>query len=118
MSYAIRKDGQGWRAVNSSEDVGDDEIYRDVEPAPVPGPQVPHAVTMRQARLALLQTGKLAEINAALAALPGAAGEAARIEWEFSSVVERDRPYVQQIAAALEMSEAQLDALFILAGTL
>ena len=32
MSYAIRKDGQSWRAVNGPEDVTADEIYSDTQP--------------------------------------------------------------------------------------
>lgn len=38
MSYAIRKDGQGWRAVNGPDDVGPDENYSVTQPAPPPGP--------------------------------------------------------------------------------
>ena len=34
MSYAIRKDGQGWRAVNSPDDVGPDETFSDAIPTP------------------------------------------------------------------------------------
>lgn len=32
MSYAIRKDGQGWRAVSGPDDVGADEIYSETQP--------------------------------------------------------------------------------------
>lgn len=40
MSYAIRKDGQGWRAVNSKSDCSIDETYRETQPAPIsPTPQ-------------------------------------------------------------------------------
>ena len=35
MSYAIRKDGQGFRAINSHEDVGADEDYSDEQPAAI-----------------------------------------------------------------------------------
>lgn len=118
MSYAILNDGKGWRAVNGPEDVGPDERYVEDQPAPVALSSVPELVTMRQARLALLQTGKLSVVNSAIASIPGEAGEAARIEWEFSSIVERKRPYVQQIAAVLGMSSQQLDDLFTLAATL
>lgn len=75
-------------------------------------------VTMRQARLALLQFGMLATVNAAVAAMPGVEGDAARIEWEFSGNVERNRPLVQSLSTALGLTEAQLDALFTLAATL
>ena len=53
---------------------------------------------MRQARLALLGAGKLAEVNTAIAAMPGAAGEAARIEWEYSGEVHRDKALIQALA--------------------
>jgi hypothetical protein len=33
MSYAIRKDGQGWRAVNGPDDVGADESFSETIPA-------------------------------------------------------------------------------------
>ena len=118
MGYAVRNDGLGWRAVGGPEDAGQDEHFVEEQPAPVAAPTVPQSVTMRQARLALLQTGKYAAVNSAIASMPGEAGDAARIEWEFSSVVERKRAYVQQIAVALGMSSQQLDDLFTLAATL
>ena len=34
MSYAIRKDGQGWRAVGGPDDVGPDEVFSDAPPVP------------------------------------------------------------------------------------
>jgi len=79
---------------------------------------VPQVVTMRQARLALVQSGLLPQVNTAVAAMPGAQGDAARIEWEFSSTVERHRPLVQALGAALGLTESQLDDLFRLAATL
>lgn len=78
----------------------------------------PESVTMRQARLALLQSGLLADVNAAVAAMSGSAGDTARIEWEFSSTVERHRPLVEALGVALGLTDAQLDDLFRLAGTL
>lgn len=79
---------------------------------------VPPVVTMRQARLALLQSDLLTAANNAVAAMTGTAGEAARITWEFSSEVRRDNPFVAQLASALSLTEAQLDDLFRLAITL
>lgn len=83
--------------------------------APLP---VPAVVTMRQARLALLQAGLLTQVNTAIANMPGATGDTARIEWEFSSTVERNRPLVQSLIGALGITESQLDDLFRLAATL
>lgn len=85
---------------------------------PKPATSVPAIVTMRQARLALLQSGMLTQVNDAVSNMPGAQGDAARIEWEFSSTVERNRPLVQALGAALGLTDAQLDDLFRLAATL
>lgn len=35
MSYAVRNDGLGWRAVGGPQDVGPDETYSAEEPAPI-----------------------------------------------------------------------------------
>lgn len=85
---------------------------------PSPPVVIPTVVTMRQARLALLQSDMLDQVNAAVVSMPGTAGEAARIEWEFSSTVERNRPLVQSLTTALGLTDAQLDDLFTLAATL
>lgn len=83
-----------------------------------PPQAVPQSVTMRQARMALLQAGLLQTVNDAIAAMPGIEGDAARIEWEFSSEVHRDKALVQSLAPTLRMTDAELDDLFTLAATL
>ena len=78
--------------------------------------EVPASVTMRQARLALLHAGLLDDVEAALAAIPDeTARRAAQIEWEYAQDVERDSPWVQQLATALGLDAAMLDELFITA---
>ena len=79
---------------------------------------VPQSVTMRQARLALLGAGLLSTVNTAVASMPGAAGEAARIEWEYSGEVHRNKALVQALAPVLGLNDAQLDTLFINAAAL
>lgn len=74
---------------------------------------VPSSVTMRQARLALMAAGKLAAVESALAALSEPAKTAALIEWEYSNEVQRHNGFVSQLAPALGMTEAEIDALFI-----
>jgi len=88
-----------------------------VAPPPTP-PVSPVSITMRQARLALYNVGLLPTVNAAIAGMAGAAGDAARIEWEFSSEVLRNKALVASMASSLALSDAQLDALFIQAATL
>lgn len=79
---------------------------------------VPASVTMRQARLALRAAGKLAAVEAAIAALPDPAKTDAQIEWEYSNEVQRHNGFVSQLAPLLGMTEAQLDDLFIQAKAL
>lgn len=79
---------------------------------------VPAIVTMRQARLALLGAGLLQQVDLAIDALPEPQRSAARIEWDYSSEVHRDRAFVQQLGQALGLSDEQLDALFIQAAAL
>lgn len=87
-------------------------------PPPAPPVIIPPIVTMAQARLALLQAGLLAQVNAAVAAMPGIQGDAIRIEWEFRAVIRRDSPTVAALSAGLGLTETQLDELFTLAATL
>ena len=75
-------------------------------------------VTMRQARLALLQQGLLASIQPAIDALDEPHRSGANIEWEYSQEVERNRPFVELLSQALELTDEDLDALFTLAATL
>ena len=88
----------------------DAEILR-LESLP-PVPVIPQSATMRQARLALLGAGLLAHVNAAIEAMPGIEGEAARIEWEFASEIRRDSPLVVGLSGALGLSSEQMDELF------
>ncbi|QHI99372.1 hypothetical protein GT347_16130 [Xylophilus rhododendri] len=90
------------------------------EAAPVApiGPAVPAAVTPRQARLALLHAGRLADVAAAIEALAEPQRTAAHIEWEFASSVERASPLVATLGVELHLSESELDALFLTAGSL
>ncbi len=88
---------------------GDHWEIEDAKPPAVP---VPEVVTMRQARLALLGAGLLAQVNTAVASMPGTTGGAARIEWEYAQEVRRDSPLVAALSDALGMSEETLDNLF------
>ena len=93
------------------------EIAPYVEPEPLP-PVIPSIVSMRQARLALLSAGLLSQINSAIDSLPSPDKEAAQIEWEYSQEVNRNKAFVQTLAAALGLTDEQLDNLFITASQL
>lgn len=77
---------------------------------------VPNSVTMRQARLVLLSTGLLDNVETAIDSLTEEQAVAARIEWDFSSEVWRHKGLVSQMASVLGLTEGQLDQLFIAAG--
>jgi hypothetical protein len=82
-------------------------------------PQIPSIVTMRQARLALLQAGLLDQVQAALEAIPDpVARQAALIEWEYGMTVDRNLPLITTLSATLNLTSAQVDQLFIAASQL
>lgn len=97
--------GIGWNYLNG--------IF---SPPPEPTPAIPTTVSMRQARLTLLAAGLLDAVNAAIAAMPGVDGDAARIEWEYATEVRRDSPLVSSLGPALGLDDAALDALFLAAA--
>lgn len=83
-----------------------------------PTPVVPASVTMRQARLALLGAGKLADVQTAIDALPEPTKTAAMIEWEYSNEVQRHNGLVSSLGPALNLTSEQIDTLFIEAAKL
>jgi len=86
--------------------------------APVSTEPVPTEVTMRQARLALFGAGLLSGVQTAIDALSEPTKTAAQIEWEYSNTLQRTNPFVATLGAALGLTEAQIDALFIAAKDL
>ena len=78
---------------------------------------VPQSISMRQARLALLQIGKLQQINSAITSLPSPQKEEAEIEWQYSNEVQRYNGFVSLLAPTLGLSETDIDDLFILAAS-
>lgn len=83
---------------------------------------VPASVSMRQARLELLATPSPAGGGQTL--LDVVAGyiatqpQATQIEWNYATDIWRDRDLVIGIGAALGLTDAQIDALFIAAAAI
>lgn len=76
--------------------------------------EIPQTVTMRQARLALLSAGLLDSVNTALEGITDETQKrAALIEWEYAATVERDAQWVANLSSMLQLSQEQLDALFL-----
>ena len=80
----------------------------------IPTPPVPASVTARQIRLWLVSHGvSLAAVEAAIDGIPDQQQrELVRVEWEYAPYVERSHPMLVPLAAALGLSEAQVDAAF------
>ena len=83
-----------------------------------PPPTTVQMVSMRQARLALLNAGLLTVVTDSLQALPGDSGEAARIEWKYAQDVSRTSALVEFMASSLNLTEEQVDNLFTEASKL
>jgi hypothetical protein len=117
----IATDDGGFNGISGGETVlyplsviGEGCTVADYEPLQLPEKEpVPDAITMRQARLALLGAGLLDDIDNAIAALPEPHKSAAKIEWEYSSQVQRNNGFVDKLAPMLGMSKEQIDQLFI-----
>lgn len=75
-------------------------------------------VSMRQARLALLQEGYLSQIEDAINLIPEPDKSKVQTEWEYSSIVERGSVWIAIMQPALGLSDEQMDNLFKLASTL
>ncbi len=81
--------------------------------------KVPQTITMRQARLALLNVGLLDQVNNAISSISDEISRRkAEIDWEYATNVERNWPWVIQLAPILGLTDNQLDNLFIEASKL
>lgn len=79
-----------------------------------PAAPIPQSVSMRQARLALLDAGLLDDVEALMSSMP----RAAQIEWEFASEVQRNSQLVEAVKTSAHMDDEMIDSLFIKAATL
>ena len=69
-------------------------------------------ITMRQARMMLLNEGLLDEVNLAITT------PEQKIWWDYSTTVERNHPLVDAVLTALGKTETEIDDMFIAAATL
>ena len=83
------------------------------EPYVPPPPQIPTQVTAYQAKMALLNANLYAQSNSAVY---NSNNQSIIIAWEYASVFERDSPFIQSIQPTLNLSNNQIDDLFISAS--
>ena len=81
-----------------------------------PAPVVPQAVSACQAKVALARADLLAAVEAWVQAQ--GSGSEVHVRWKYGTLIGRNDPLVAQAAAALTLSPAQLDQLFITAAAL
>jgi|688.fasta_scaffold299776_3 hypothetical protein len=76
---------------------------------------IPESVSARQIRLWLIRQGiSLAAVDAAIANIPDQLQrDSVQVEWEYAPYVERTHPMLIPLAAALGLTEAQVDQAFI-----
>lgn len=78
---------------------------------------IPSQITPRQARLQLLASGLLDQVDAAIAAIEDPVAKAeVQIEWEYSATIDREHIWVGALGSALGLDSAALDVLFIAAS--
>lgn len=100
-----------WSFASIFTPLGDAELLPDL-------PVVPQAVPMRSARRVLYTEGLLATVEGIIAGMTGEAGDLARIDWATALMVRRDDPVVVTLIPALGKTEAEIDAMFIVAAAL
>ena len=88
-------------------------------PAPAPEPEpVPAEVPMWALRAVLDLEGLTPSINATLAQLPEPTKTIGSRVWEYGNYMRRDSPMLNQLAAGLGKTSAEVDAYFRTAATL
>lgn len=107
----VMPDGKVTVGPERFENEGRQQVF-DVEDAP-PAP-APQAIYPLQARKALRAAGLFDQVQAYVTTLP----EDEQDEWEYALEIRRDHPVIVNGAAALGLTETQVDDLFRLGKTL
>ena len=92
-----------------------EEVSAHLNPTPAPAP-VPQVVSRFQARAALHLAGLLEQVNAMMA--DPATPMLARLAWQDALEFRRQSPTVLAMAAALNLTDAQIDELFTTAAAI
>ena len=87
------------------------EIGAYIEPEPII--IIPQTITMRQARLQLLEVGLLDDVEALVAL-----DRKSQIEWEYASEVYKESPLIESVKGALSLTNTQIDNMFVEASKL
>lgn len=74
---------------------------------------VPQVITMRQARLQLLEVGLLDDVEALISQ-----DRKWQIEWEYATEVERISPLIESVKEGMSLTDEQIDNMFLEASKL
>ena len=80
---------------------------------PKPSIAVPSTITMRQARLQLLEVGLLDDVEALVAL-----DRKSQIEWEYANEVYRQSSLIELVKEAMSLTDEQIDDMFLSASKL
>jgi len=110
---------EGWAPPDGCTAMPSDQLPPGWQLAPDESP-VPTSISARQIRLWLIRHGiTLTTVEAAIDGIADAvARESVRVEWEYAPYVERSHAWLVPMAAALGLTEQQIDAAFREAATL
>ena len=78
--------------------------------------RLPSTASARQIRLALLELGKLAEVQAFVEGLQEPMKTKVLIEWEYATEVKKNNPTIQELYKQMGWTEEQLDEVFVVAS--
>lgn len=100
---------------NTNEDGTTDTMYKNkyIGKFAVPDEIVPSSISMRQCRLYLLFIELLDEVESIVSM-----NKASQIEWEYSTVVERDNLLIKTMQENLNLDDRSVDKMFIEASKL
>ena len=80
---------------------------------------IPESITKRQAKQQLLLDGKLSQVQEVIDSIPDETERMmAQLYWDDSTEFERNHPTLVELGAALGLTEAELDMMFINASKL
>lgn len=96
MSYAIRKDGKGWRSVNSIDDINEDENFSETQPI------LTETLSDKLLKLAQEYKADLSEFNLAwlAASVSNGATEVVKKEAIAQDIADRKAKYLADVAEA------------------
>lgn len=113
-AFLVASDNPDWSAYQAWLAAGNTPTPA-ATPAATPPVAVPQSVDMWQARAALRAAGKLDAANAVIAA---AGNPTLSDAWEYGNTITRGSPAIASLGAALGLTDADIDGLFVAASNI